>query len=439
MQDFKSDDFENEKEAEIDLSKVYSFPDELVIRKYGEAYLVIYTKGISWLVLDSDEELKVFQLLKDGHSIEQVLKLAKEVNVVNVIAQIEAKHFEHPINNEKTDRNIYIYLTNRCNEHCRHCYMYAGDEDFKELSPDQWINVLDDFRKNGGTGVTFTGGEVTVYKCFDKVIRHAHEVGLKVTVLSNGIQWKEDLIHDLSACIDEIQISIDGYDAKSYYEVRRFDGFSRAIQCVDNFCESGTKVSIAVTPLYDNLSEFVAKFEPFAKKLMKKHPDVFIKFNNELIPGREINVTKEENDKYRQLVRQLVDRLYPDFYIKNYVLNYENHILRRNCGFGEISIAANGQVFWCSRIHELKSSFNILDKSFKELFVRSDEIIKNTSVDNTEGCKECDVRYICGGGCRIKYKGINDVDTHVGEWQYQCEGKDLIYDKMIKSNKYFFE
>ena len=439
MADFENAEIEEEKEAEIELSKVYRFPEDVVIRKYGSAYLAIYTKGISWLVLESDKELRVFQLLRGGHSIEEVLNSADEDDVIKVIRQIEAKNFEHPITNERTDRNIYIYLTNNCNERCRHCYMFAGDVKFTELTPEQWMGVIDDFSENGGTGITFTGGEVTVYRGFDRVIRHAHEAGVKVTVLSNGIQWKKELICDLSPCIDEIQISIDGYDAESYYKVRRFDGFARAIQCVEDFCECGTKVSVAATPLYDDLPDFVAKFEPFARSLMKKHPEVHIKLNLELIPGREVHATPEENRQYRQMLRDLVERLYHDYYIKSYVLNYENHILKRNCGFGEISLAADGRVFWCSRIHELKSSMNVLETGFRELFAKSDEIRESTSVDNTAGCRDCDVRYICGGGCRIKYQGIKDAETHAGEWEYACEGKDRIYDRMIRSNRYFFE
>lgn len=131
----------------------------------------------------------------------------------------------------------------------------------------------------------------------------------------------------------------------------------------------------------------------------------------------------------------MVERLYPELYTETFVLNYENHILRRNCGLGEISIAANGDVFWYNRIHELKSTANVLETSFKELFEVSDRIIENTSVDNTTECTDCDTKYICGGGCRMKYDGISDVDTHVDEWNCVCDGKNSIYD----NNEFFFE
>ena len=50
-------------EAEIDINKRYLFPKELEIVEYKNTYLVIYTQGIMWLVLQSEEELKIFKEL----------------------------------------------------------------------------------------------------------------------------------------------------------------------------------------------------------------------------------------------------------------------------------------------------------------------------------------------------------------------------------------
>ena len=431
--------FEEEKEEEVEVTKVYQFPSNLAVHKHGDIYLVIYTEGVSWLVLKTEEEWRIFQKLQEGHSIGDILDTFDGDAAIHVITQIEAKHFDHPSRKETFEKNIYIYLTNRCNERCRHCYMYAGDVAFEELSPEQWKQVLKDFKDHGGHGVTFTGGEVMVYQGFGELLKYAHGIGLQVAVLSNGTLWKKEDILSAGACIDEIQISLDGYDKISYERVRNYDGFDKALRCVKEFYEVGTKVSIAVTPLYDALPEFVERFEPFARKLLATYPDIFIKLNLELIQGREVHLSSDENQRYRETLRDMVERLYPEFYTETFALNYEDHIVRKNCGFGEISIAADGRVYWCNRIHELSSSRNVLDVGFERLFDVSKKIMESTSVDRTCPCKICDVRYICGGGCRMKYAGIRDVENHDGDWQTVCRGKDKIYDKMVKSNDFFYE
>ena len=364
-----------------------------------------------------------------------------EDSAARVITQIEAKNFEHPQVNINQDNNIYIYLTNRCNLRCKHCYMFSGDteHEYQELKPLKWMNLLKRFRENGGTGVTFTGGEILVYSGFEEIIKHANKIGLKVTVLTNGILWSLNKIRELSSFIDEVQISIDGYDEESYYQVRKFYGFEKAVDCAKNFYGCGVRTSIAVTPLYSGIDNFIKNFEPFAKTILKEYPNLFIKINLELLKGREVNPSRDENKIYKANLKLLTEKLYPNYYTENFVFNFENHEIRENCGFGGISIAPDGKVFWCSRIHELKSSVNIFDAEFEYIMQKSREIKEKTSVDNTIGCKDCEIRYICGGGCRLEYKEIINADNHDGEWIYRCPGKDAVYDKMIASNEFFFE
>ena len=426
-------------ESELDLNKVYDLPQDIKIVSHNDMYLAIYTQGVLWVVLQNDEERDVFEDIKAKKPIGALFNSYSEEAVYNVIVQLEAKRFESPITKESTDKSVYIYLTNNCNERCKHCYMYAGDVKIQELSSDKWIEILTELAAAGCTGVTFTGGEITVYKDFERVIRHAHQVGLMVSVLTNGVLWTDELIESLSSCIDEVQISIDGYDRDSYYAVRQYDGFDLAINSVKQFCKYGTKVSVAVTPLYEGLKAFIEGFETFAKDFIKEYPEVLIKVNHELIPGREVNTTSEENNEYKQQLISMIERLYPDFYTEAFVLNYKDKTIRKNCGFGGVSIAPNGDVYWCNRIHELKSAINILDHSIFEIMDISERVKRNTSVDNTSICNSCEIKYICGGGCRIKYKGIDNCENHEGEWEYQCTEKERLLDKMILCNDYFFE
>lgn len=432
-------DFETVEE-ELDVNKVYVFPDNIEIASYQDYKIAVYTKGISWIVFRNDEEYRVFEAFKSGKSIEEVFSLFNEEPVMNVLMQIEAKHFDRPDQCEAEEEKLaYIYLTNNCNQRCRHCYMYAGDITINEVDSNKWIIVLDTLKSNGYKGVTFTGGEITIYHGFDELIKHAHNIGLSVTVLSNGLLWTDKLISELHEYIDEIQISVDGYDDDSYFSVRQNHGFDKALACVKEFSKYETRVSIAVTPLFDGLDRFIEHFEPFAKELMTNYPNIFIKLNHELITGRTVNPTQEENKLYKSKLKALVEKLYPNFYIEGFVENYTNHKLKTNCGFGGLSFAANGDVYWCNRIHELKSDFNVFQDDFSDIVLMSNRVRKLTSVDNISPCNECEIRYICGGGCRLKFKNITEVGREDSNIEGYCDGKDSIFKKMIESNEYFFE
>ena len=87
---------EESMQTEIDINTKFRIPKEIVVRKYLNHNLVIYTEGVLWLVF-SDEELVVFESFKSGKTIAEALELFDEDDVISVITQIEAKQFEHPV------------------------------------------------------------------------------------------------------------------------------------------------------------------------------------------------------------------------------------------------------------------------------------------------------------------------------------------------------
>lgn len=433
---------ENSKEvkSEVNLNKIYHLPKNISAKMIFNKYLVISPDYCNWLVFETSTEYEVFKFIYEGKSIQESLNKFNEEDVISVVTQIEAKKFEEKQLRDNSKRNIYIYLTNNCNLRCKHCYMYSGDKKVDELDFRHWTNILNDFKEAGGNGVTFTGGEVLMYKWFSEIIEFTHNLGLSVTVLSNGLLWSSDKIRALSKYIDEIQISLDGYDSESYKRIRKKDGFNKAISTIKEFSKTKTHVCIAATPIFDSLDDFVNGFSSFSKKFIKQYPNVYIKLNMELIKGREVNLDEEENMIYNNKIRTLTEQIYPNFSKKNFVLNFKEKNFMSNCGFGEISIAPNGDVYWCNRIFELPRAINIKDYNFSSLFKLSDHVKFNTDVNHSKVCSLCDIKYICGGGCRLKYPNIDNFEK-VSLWNNTCPKgrKEKIYKQMIDSNEYFFE
>ena len=149
--------------------------------------------------------------------------------------------------------------------------MYAGTELYQELSTDEIQSLLKNFSKYGGQVVTFTGGEATLRPDFITIVQFAKEIGLQVCVLSNGLLWTDDLVNCVKTAVDEVQISIDGFDRESYQQVRGTDSFDKALSTVDKLVRAGIRTTIAVSPLLDTLLEHEQQYIVFAKEMTSRY------------------------------------------------------------------------------------------------------------------------------------------------------------------------
>ena len=146
-----------------------------------------------------------------GEVYEQSAEEDNLSDLMKVLSSIYARHLAlvghapHP-HFLIASKYLNIYLTNACNLHCVHCFMNAGAKLKSELTSEKWKEVLSEFYAEGGEYVTFTGGEPTMYPQFEEVVMFAHQIGLKVTVLSNGLLWSEEKIQRIKSYLDEMQL-----------------------------------------------------------------------------------------------------------------------------------------------------------------------------------------------------------------------------------------
>lgn len=183
----------------IDINKVYDLPKDIKIIQFKDLYLVIAVNFANWIVLTSSSQVDVLEYFRKGHSIQDALNnpklLSSDINYT--VMQIEARKLQnkrvHSITRNK--RSLHLYLTNKCNLACPHCYMFSGRPNDGELTTEEVRKLLYDYKLVAkGTRVTFSGGEPTSRIDFFQIILYAHELGLKVKVLTNGVLWSTDHI-----------------------------------------------------------------------------------------------------------------------------------------------------------------------------------------------------------------------------------------------------
>ena len=81
-------------------------------------------------------------------------------------------------------------LTARCNFNCPMCYVHLSESDVqaagRELTAAQWLQIAKDARDRGMMFVLLTGGEPFVRKDFFKILHGMQDLGLFVSINSNG-------------------------------------------------------------------------------------------------------------------------------------------------------------------------------------------------------------------------------------------------------------
>ena len=87
----------------------------------------------------------------------------------------------------------------------------------------------------------------------------------------------------------------------------------------------------------------------------------------------------------------------------------------------------------------MKPVGNIRINNLDELFTIAQKARLLSDINNLSPCKNCELKYICGGECRIKhFSGFKENDlSKITSSKRTCtqEHKNSFYDMMIKLNE----
>lgn len=430
---------------ELDESTLFAIPSTIdIIERYGY-YIVLSPENGSWIIIENLNQMSIFEMFKNGSPISEVINNNKNFDDIQyVICQIKGRHLEDIYVKKIEDYfSLRIYLTNNCNLRCSHCFMYAGQQYEDELSCSEVLEIIDASHKNGANKLILTGGEVCLSESFIPSIKHAKELGMYVQVLSNGTCWTNEMLEEAAKYIDDIQISVDGFNEQINAQIRGKNTFVRSIKTVEKFVEKKVFTTIVTTPSYEAANEFADEYATFGKKLVERFGNEYfcIMFGNEIINGRDVKADKQKNREYKNIISTILERIYPNYELTAFIRNHSNGRVVANCGYGTLTINAVGDLYFCGRIFEVKKYGNVRNMTFENIFELRKRARDISQVYNIKNCQECNIRYVCGGGCRIaNIFEITQCDLTEEKRNYVriCidEEKEHIYKMMIESNDY---
>jgi len=294
-------------------------------------------------------------------------------------------------------------LTYACNLACTHCLSSSGRRDPNELSTEEAKSLIDEIAAMQIFYVNIGGGEPMIRRDFFELIEHAvsRQVGVKFS--TNGTRIDEKAARRL-ASIDylDIQISIDGVDAKTSDRIRGAGSYDSARRAMDSLkaADFGQfKISVVMTrESIEQLDAFeaLATYYGAELRLTRLRPS-----------GRGVDVWEELHptlEQNRRLYRWLLERpnvLTGDSFFHLSALGEPLSGLNL-CGAGRVVCLIDplGDVYACPFvIHDEFLAGNVRAAGFAEVWRHSDLFRSLREPGNAGACTSCGSYDACRGGC----------------------------------------
>lgn len=429
---------------EISLSTVLEFPEDLSVQFIPDKYLVIAPAYANWLVF-SGREYDVFRALQAGKNIGAAIAIENdhgsadaEQLVSLVVGQILAKQFLRNANvtSIQNFQSASAFLTDGCNLRCKTCYRKATVAGSDEMSANDWKTFFHQFAELGGKVVTFSGGDPLTRADGPQILESAKSFGLQVVLLTNGTLFTKDNVASIVHSCDEIQVSIDGPNSESNDAIRGEGSYKQAIEGLKLIRYSPCRISIAMTPTPETLPAFEAHLSAFVK-WVERHigPDVIIRVTDRLLEGRSEACTKCDPAIFGQRIVDLCNKhLEPGWFDKLDAAAIVPNRRVTGCGYAQaITIGANGDIFACGFCETEMTSFRI--NWLRSVIDKLAGLFSLTRVEMLNPCASCDLRYFCGGGCRLENKRIR------GSMQVASCSEAFRrgwYERLVRINPFFF-
>ena len=146
-------------------------------------------------------------------------------------------------------------LTARCNFSCPMCYVHLSERDVqaqgKELTAAQWLQIARDARDRGMMFVLLTGGEPFVRKDFFEILHGMQDLGLYVSVNSNGSMLSGEIRRKLLERPPfRMNISLYGGCNETYENMCGKPAYSQVKENIRALRQAGVDVSLnlSITP-----------------------------------------------------------------------------------------------------------------------------------------------------------------------------------------------
>jgi uncharacterized protein len=389
---------------------------ELQTLPLSAEHSVVFVPSLSRVAVLDHAALELLERFAEPHMLDTLSDserdAAQQLYYLNLLQRCGTARAPEP-----SDELIaWLHVTNACNLRCTYCYIHKSDEAMSAETAFAAIDaILRSARCNGYRRVLlkYAGGEASLnLPLVDAMHRYANEqaaedgIAIKGVVLSNGVGLSRRRLKQIHELGLRLMISLDGPQATHDAQRPTIHGrgsYAAATASVERARELGLDLTISVTITGSS----VADLPELVDWLLKRDLHFSLNFyrENTCSAGfHELQLDEQRLIAGLRAAYQVIEQHLPRHSLLGCLLD-RTHLgapHQRTCAVGEnyLVIDQRGQIAKCQM--EIEHTVTNVWEPDPLRIIRLDRSgVQNLRVDEKQGCRECEWRYWCAGGCAL--------------------------------------
>lgn len=309
---------------------------------------------------------------------------------------------------------IAIDITNACNMSCKHCYKSKTDE-IRNICVDNILDIIHKIEGNGEiTNLILSGGETFLHP---QIIELLEQLNGKynIRINTNGLLLDKYIDVLCEMIKTKVQVSLDGYDEKTYFETRNCNRFHDVVDNAILAKQKGINIEFRASIHAGNVQNY----------------SKFIELSNEVgIPIKLKPVIGLDNVEMKGLTIQELQTWFEAVQNDGMIAFVEGNVFDRGYTclildkipqIGALYINEKGDMFPCLVLQtDYFKIGNIYDFTNESLDKEIRRVKRNIcSLLSVEKCKRCEVRNAFGDGSCVAacyYGERNCLNKNLERW-----------------------
>ncbi|HRW08025.1 MAG TPA: SPASM domain-containing protein [Caldilineaceae bacterium] len=427
--------------AAILKGEYWHHPEELFQQSLPDQHTLLFNPyGMAGPVVLNELALALFMEYKQPKVLDQ--PVAQQLAELGLLQSVDTSHLIP--DSPSTTLTAWLHVTNACNLRCTYCYVDKSDEAMDAATGLAAIDTLFASALRQGfqaIKLKYAGGEATLNFGLVKTLHEYAEqqaqatgLALEGAVLSNGVALSKAMLTFIREHNLRLMISLDGSEAEHDAQRTFVNGrgsYTHVMRSIDRALAAGVRPHLSITITGQSI-DGIADAVKFAL-------DRDLLFNLNFY--RDHEATQDVNE-LRAGDERLIAAMFAAFAVIEAQLPRQSLIgalvdrssfagpHKHACGAGHdyVVVDHQGKLSRCQMEIERPVTDIFSAEPLAEIQLHTTGF-QNLSVDEKEGCRDCQWRYWCAGGCSLltyRVTGRNDVKSPY------CNVYKAIYPELLR-------